>query len=410
MEIIQMSAKERKQIEPLKKLLFGKIDLEEAAAILNLSTRQTRRKLERYQKAGTGGLIHKSRGKPNKRGISPEIRAKAIDLIKTYYYDFGPTFASEKLAEEHQIDIHHETLRRLMIEAGIWHKKKKRSEHRKWREPRENRGAMAQFDGSDHDWFEGRGERCTLLKFVDDATKEFLWMGFAESESNMSVMTATKSYFKEHGKPLEIYVDRGKTFKVNVNNPDNERLTQYNRALHDLGVKLHYAYSPQAKGRIERSFQTDQDRLVKEMRLKGISNIDDANKFLKEYYMPKYSTKYAVKPAKSNDLHQSIVGYDLDHIFSIRSERQLHHDFTIRYKNRLFQLTKHQPTLLVPKKKIMVFEQLNGDITLQIRQCKLNHIEIHHKKELVKRKASEYITRPAKNHPWRRSNSYLYSR
>lgn len=411
---IEITMTEIKQSRILEQLVRKEISTAAAAAGLGVSTRQVRRKLKVFLEEGTFGLIHKNRGKTSPRKLKTRKKNRIIKIIKENYPDFGPTFATEKLAENHDIIIHPESLRRIMIAAGIWQKRKKRNTHRKWRKPMDNRGAMAQLDGSEHDWFEGRGERCTLLKFADDATSEYLWMEFAKSESTHSVMTATKHYFEKHGKPLSIYADCGKTFRVNINNPDGERSTQYKRALKDLGVTLKNAYSPQAKGRIERSFQTDQDRLVKELRLHNISNIEDANSFLMNYYMPKYSKKYAKKPDLPADLHQSIVGYDLNHIFSVRSERQLHNDFTVHYKNRLFQLTKHQPTLLCKNDRIMIFENLNGQISLSIRQCKLDFIEIFDQKDVIGHQpavnANKNVYKKSTETPWRRSNHYLFAK
>lgn len=188
--------------------------------------------------------------------------------MQTKYEGFGPTFAAEKMVELDGILIHPETLRLLLIREKLWHKQRKRKKHRRWRKPKDFFGEMVQVDGSIHVWVEG--QTWTLLRFIDDATKTILWMEFAKSESWEGLARATINYFSKHGMPISLYADRGSVFKVNVNNEENEFITQYQRALNRLDIELIHAYSPQAKGRVERSFRTDQDRLVKELKLAGI--------------------------------------------------------------------------------------------------------------------------------------------
>jgi hypothetical protein len=237
-----------------------------------------------------------------------------------------------------------------MIRAGIWEGRKSRTKHRKKRERRSMRGIMIQLDGSPHDWFEGRGPKCTLLVFIDDATSQLLWLEFARSENESDVMRATRNYINRHGIPHEFYVDFGSVFSVNTNNPERDKKTQWERAVEELSIKVIHAHSPQAKGRVEKANDTLQDRLVKEMRLAGISSIEDANGFLREdYFIPKHNERFAVAPAQTGDAHRPLIGYDLDIIFCSRETRVLANDHTIVFNKRIFQLDRQQRTIIRPR-------------------------------------------------------------
>ena len=217
-----------------------------------------------------------------------------MSLFEGQFAGFGPTFAAQKLDELYDIKVSKETLRKAMIAEGHWAGKKRKIKHRKRRERKEYYGEMVQVDGSPHDWFEGRGPRCTLINFVDDATSSIPFMMLAPSESNESLMTGLRKYIEMHGIPQSIYVDYGSVFRVNVNNKDHEKITQFERACKELGIIVKHASSPQAKGRVERSHGTQQDRLIKEMRLAGISTIEQANEFILKTYLPKHNKQFAV--------------------------------------------------------------------------------------------------------------------
>lgn len=416
MRIITLSKKESNQIPIFEQLSRKEIHQKVAAERLDLSIRQTRRKLRRYQKGGAASLAHANRGKPSKRRFNKSKKTMIIDLVKRYYPDFGPTFAAEKLYENHNVSVSTEALRCIMLEAGIWRKKRKRSKHRKWRPPKEFLGQMVQLDGSDHDWFEGRGPKCTLLTFIDDATSSIGWMELVKSESHQSIMSSTKKYLMHNGRPISLYTDRGKTFKVNANNKENEFITQYERALKELNIKLIHAYSPQAKGRVERSFQTHQNRLTRELRLANISSMEEGNKFLQEHYMTKHNSKFARVPKQPLDVHMPVEGYDLDNTLCLKNNRVLTNDFTIRYNNRVFQLIKHQQAVVRPKEKITVLDRLDGVIVLSIRGYNLNFKEItdtivKYKKrnqDMYQPKTTLKTSIPPAHHPWRRSNSIFY--
>lgn len=399
-----MNRKEINQAGIFEKLKNREMKQTEAAKILGLSERQIRAKLCLYRKAGPKSLIHGLRDKPSNHRVDPESVQTILNIVSEKYPDFGPTLASEHLWDDYRLKIHHETLRLAMIDAGSWEPKKRKQNHREWRERKECRGELAQLDGSDHDWFEGRAPRCDLLAFIDDATSEVLWAEFSP-ETTLGVMIATDHYFSRSGLPAELYVDRGKVYKVNNNNLDNDKFTQYGRAMKELDVGMVYARSPQAKGRVERLFGTLQDRLVKEMRLKGISTIEAANQFLREEYLLKHNQKFAVAPKSKTDLHRPTSGYDLSGALCIKTERILTSDFTLRCKNRWFQLERKQNTLIFPKDHIVVVTHLDDRTELWIRSTKLNFREVA--KPAVKAKTVSQVKEqkpwvPPADHPWRK--------
>jgi len=238
-------------------------------------------------------------------------------------------------------------------------------------------GLMIQLDGSPHDWFEGRGPCCTLLVFIDDATSQILWLEFVESESYQGVMNATKNYIQKYGCPHEFYVDFGKVFSVNLNNKERVKKTQWERALEELSIKVTHARSPQAKGRVERANKTLQDRLIKELRLAGISSIEAANRFFQEGdFIVRHNKKFAVPAAHSGDAHRPVCQYNLDDIFCLRYTRVLMNDFTILFNKRIFQLDRNQQAIIRPRDAITVTVHLNKTITLSIRSIKLCFNEI----------------------------------
>lgn len=406
METFQMSSKEINQINVFERLNKREIKQKEAGMILNLSNRQIRKKLKDFRHLGPKSLIHSLRGRSSNNQFDPVVKAKAVSLIENKYPDFGPTFASEKLEENHSIIINHETLRLIMISAGLWQAKQKKPTHREWRERKECFGELIQLDGSDHDWFEGRAPRCTLLAFIDDATSNINHLEFA-GETTFGAMGATKHYIQKHGIPHELYVDRGKVFKVNLGNEDGDRITQYRRAIEEFGSKLIYARSPQAKGRVERLFGTLQDRLVKELRLRNIFSIEEANEFIEKEYLPKHNAKFAVEPKSTTNLHKEAKGYDLDEILCLKEMRVLNSDFTIRHKNIWYQLEKKQKTLVFPKNGITVKTHLDGRVTLAKERTVLYFHEIAKPIRLAPQtivKVEHVAWKPPVNHPWRQYN------
>lgn len=401
---IPMSNKELNQINIIEKLKRGEISRKTAAEVLGRARRTISRRLKRYCKDGPAGLVHRSAGKPGNRSYDPAKKEIILKLLTTKYVGFGPTFASEKLAEHDNIIINRETLRRFMIKNGLWQKKRKRTKHRKWRERKEHFGQMLQLDGSPHRWVAGSSVYWTLMMFIDDATGK-IFARFYKNESYESVADCTKQYIQKYGKPISIYADRGSVFKVNAKNENNDAITQYERALSELAIQLIPAYSPQAKGRVERGFQTHQDRLVKEMQLRGIRSMDEANAFLEQEYILKHNEKYSCQPKERADLHRKHNIPNLDDIFAVITERKVTNDWTIRYKNQILQLDTNRPAIVKPKDTVIVRERLNGTFFITIRSERINHYEIQ--KQTKQKNAETYnnqaFYRPPINHPWRQS-------
>lgn len=399
-----MARKELNQVSVFENLKSKQIKQKEAAKILDLSIRQVKRKLKEYRRLGAVSLVHKSRGKPGNHRLKEDDIEMALNLVRENYSDFGPTLAAEKLWEIHKIKINSGTLRLQMIKEDLWKPKIKKVNRHYLRERKEHLGEMIQIDGSPHPWFEDRAPICTLLAFIDDATSQILNLEFTDGESSINLMRTTKDYLNEFGRPVALYSDRGSVYKVNIGNKDEEKNTQYKRALDELDIRLIWARSPQAKGRVERLFETLQDRLVKELRLRGISDIKTANEFLKDEYIEKHNDKFSVAPKSETDLHRPLKGYDLDEIFCLKEERNINCDMTVRYKTNWYQLLRKQPTLIFPKNTIEVWENLNHEISFHIRKCKLNAVKLEQKpikiKEILEVREKTIWIPPA-NHPWR---------
>lgn len=409
---ITMSLKEINRHGILKQVTDGLLKQCEASRVMGVSDRHVRRLVKAYRERGPDGIAHGLRGRPGNRSISQGIKAQAIELVRLNYRDFGPTFASEKLVERHGIQINHETLRLLMINEGIWKPKQRKVNHHARRERRDCYGEMEQFDGCTHDWFEGRGPRCTLLASRDDANNKVTARFYAENEGTGTVMSFWRDYFTRDGKPQSIYLDRHSTYRVNHKNAiDDERMvTQFERAMDELGIEVIHAHSPQAKGRIENLFGTLQDRLVKELRLAGISTPEEANDFLQQTFLPAFNKRFMVKPTSEADVHWPVSSKeDLSQILSVQSERYIGNDFTIRFKGRWLQLDKTQPTLVLPKSRVVIEERLDGSLRMRLKGKYLSFITLDHKPE--QREASIALTsnpkprsihKPSPTHPWRR--------
>lgn len=420
-QLITMTRREAKRCDIIKDLIAKKIDGTEAAKQLDLSVRQTKRLKAAVNRSGVKGIIHGNRGQAGNRRIDEGIISKVKEYLKKTYHDFNPLLAQEKLWELNQIALSKETVRQIMIKERLWRPKRKADGKKHfWRERKDNCGEMQQFDGSYHHWFEGRNEaavgleQCLLLS-VDDATGKITGAVFEDNEGVLAVFRFWKEYFKTNGLPNAIYLDKFSTYKVNHKNAvDNlELMTQFERAMNQLGVRVIHANSPQAKGRVEKMNGTLQRRLVKEMRLNGINTIEEANRFLKEIFIPKFNKQFAVVPKKENDLHRKLDEpkiSELDKILSIQSERRINNDYTVRFKNSYYQLTETQPTAVCKKDAIIVEERLTGEIKISLRNHYLNHFRLSERpmKEvniklaaLTARKQSGW--KPPADHPWRRS-------
>ena len=364
-DMIMASQEELKRLHVIRKVLERAIKQVKAAEILCLSSRQIRRLVKRVKREGDRGIVHKSRGKPSKRRIDDQVRARAIKLYQERYKGFGPTLAAEKLLEGQGIKVSEETLRGWLIESGDWKRRRKRRGHRQWRERRERCGEMVQMDGSHHDWLEGRGPACVLMGYVDDATGRG-YGRFYEYEGTQPAMDSFRRYIQRYGIPLKVYLDKHTTYKSNGKASVEEELagieplSEFERALQELGVEVIHAHSPQAKGRVERFFGTLQDRFVKEMRLRGIGSMEEANLFLEEYWSV-FNRKFAVDSKGKGDLHRPVPrGLKLEDVLCIKVKRALRNDFTVAYNRRLYQVEDR-----IRASDVMVHEGLDGSIRLK---------------------------------------------
>ncbi|MDP2044091.1 MAG: ISNCY family transposase, partial [Candidatus Omnitrophota bacterium] len=283
-----MSQKELKRLHVIRKAIDKRIKQREAAEVLGLSQRQIRRLVKRVREESDKGIIHRLRGIESHRAIAETIKSKALALCRGIYLGFNPTFASEKLFERNKITISRETLRQWFIAEGIRYEKRKARPHRQWRERKQHYGQMVQMDGSHHDWFEGRAQPCVLMGYIDDATSK-VYARFYAYEGTIPAMDSFKRYIVKHGIPASIYLDRHAAYKskgkatLEEELSGREPMSEFERALDDLGVRVIFAQSAPAKGRIERLFKTFQDRLIKEMRLRKIKSIPEGNTFLRMY-------------------------------------------------------------------------------------------------------------------------------
>lgn len=412
---IPMSQKQLDRYDIIKRLIRKEINGTTAARLLRLSIRQTKRLKAKVLKQGASGLIHGSKGKPGHNHIPDKEKKRIIVLLEKDYYDFGPTFAGEKLDEDHNIKRDPKTIRRIMIGQGLWkpRSKKKKQNHYSWRQRKAAYGEMIQFDGSYEYWLEDRGnsgEIC-LLAAIDDATGKVTKAEFAEDEGVLPVFAFWQEYIKKNGKPRSIYLDKFSTYHQNQPSA-NDTLTQFQRAMRELHVEVIPANSPQAKGRVERLFNTLQDRLIKELRLANIFNISEANQFLKSY-LPKFNAKFAVKPQSKADLHRKLAVKEknkLSGILSRQKTRVVQNDFTFSFEKQWYQLLKNQPVTIYKKDKIIVEEHTDKTIHLKLRGKYLNYKILPARPRRNKQKQPWVLAKTAKprktyipptDHPWR---------
>ncbi|GHG29372.1 ISNCY family transposase [Paracoccus aerius] len=340
MGLLLMSERELQRIEVLAQVLDGSLRSATAASLLGLSQRQVQRLLGKVRDEGAMAVRHKLRGRPSNNRIGALKRDYILSLIRSDYPDFGPTLAAEKLAERHGIRISSESLRQWMMAGGLWHS---RAQRRRVHQPRLRRqalGELIQIKGSDHRWFEDRGPACTLLVFIDDATGKLMQMRFVPSETTEAYFAALEGYLAEHGRPVAFYSDKHSIFRINRPEVRNgHAMTQFGRALAELNIEILCANSSQAKGRVERANRTLQDRLVKELRLAGISDMEAANAFLPGF-MARHNERFAYTPAHSDDQHRplNVPASRLREILCIRDQRRLSGNLVIHYERRKFIL------------------------------------------------------------------------
>jgi transposase-like protein len=401
-----MSGRELRRVHVIRQAMEKQLTQVKAGALLGLTDRQIRRLLRRVEQEGDRGLVHRGRGKPSNRRIPEKVKTHVLRLYETRYEDFGPTLAAEKLAERHGITLSDETLRSWLLEQGVTHFRRRKRPHRAWRARKAQVGELVQLDGSHHDWFEGRGPRCVLMAYIDDASSR-VSARFYEYEGTIPAMDSFHRYMRQHGVPLAVYADKHTTYQSPAPPTVDDQLagvkptSQFGRALGELGVELIPAHSPQAKGRVERLFKTFQDRLVKELRLARVTTLEAANRFLEDY-LPDYNRRFAVPPAQAADLHRPPPNSrQLEAILCLKTTRCLRHDFTIAHQGQLYQIHN-----TVRATHVQVEERLDGTLRITHQGRTLGFHAITSRPVTaaagtpVPRSRQSVTPRPA--HPWRK--------
>lgn len=414
-----MSSRELSRLEIMQRLVDKRLNQAQAANMIGLSIRQIKRLLRAYRIDGAEGLISKRRGKPSNHQLPLKTKHRALKLIGSRYSDFGPTLACEKLLELHQIKLSVETVRKLMTEAELWKPRRARAARiHQSRQRRASLGELCQLDGSPHDWFEGRAERCTLIVFIDDATGRLMHMRFVSAETTLSYFEAVGEYLLLHGKPLAFYPDKLSVFRpVRSEALTGQGVTQFARAMEELEIEIICANTPQAKGRVERANQTLQDRLVKELRLRGVSSREEANKYLPEFIRG-FNEKFAVEPRSTHDAHRPLQASEkLERILVVKESRVMSKNLEISYKRVVYQIESKVASYRLRHQRVWVYENGQGEVEIEYKGKKLAY-RIHRSQprqgevadskqiQAVKEKKGvggpkkKYV--PAADHAWRR--------
>lgn len=413
-----MSRKELNRRGAFEMVRQGKWSLVDAAANQKISYRQCRRSYQRYLAEGDEGLIHKSRGRQSNRAKDSQLRQAVLQRYFERYGGFGPTFAAEKLAGDgYQVD--HETLRRWLIKEGQWLVHRKRGPYRNRRERRKHRGELVQMDGSHHYWFGPGYPRACLINMIDDATGRKLSF-MAAGETTEACMRALWAWIVQYGIPKALYTDRKNVFVTDREPTLEEQLageeprTVFGKVCAKLGIEIIPANSPQAKGRVERTHGVDQDRLVKELKLAGITTIVAANEFLSSGYQDRMNEKFAVPARSDEDYHRPVPkGLNLAHVFCVEEERTLSNDWVVCYQKKTLQIEKDNRLLPKPRTKIIVQQLLDGTLRLlyggqALRYHELRAEDVQAAKGNLPQSAPGPVgqraaTKPRANHPWRRA-------
>ena len=416
-----MSEKERCAAKVMEPYVAGQLSRRRAAELLAVTERHVSRLARGYRAGGDAALVHRGRGRPSNRRLPAKLIERAVALVADQYHGFGPTLAAERLALDHGLSISTETLRRALIDAGLWKPRARTVKHRHWRERKPCFGQLVQMDSSVHDWLEGRGEQAVLLAMIDDATSRACCR-FAPADSGQANRALLLEYLQRHGRPIALYTDRASHFVTTREPSVEEELrdalprTQIGRALEQLGIELILAGSPQAKGRVERFFGTAQDRLVKELRLAGVATIQQANDYLDSTYMPWWNSTRTQPPASSVDAHRDAQDLDLHAALSHQERRQVANDYTIQYRSRRYQILKPSQRPGLARSAVTVQERLDGSVAvwargqyLQVRElpatsapaCSPVGLRPPCEQAAAGPTAPRTPHRPAPNHPWR---------
>jgi len=392
MERIAMSQEERDDLHWLKRVEAGSMTQREAAEKMGVTARWVRKLVKRMKKEGDAVVVHGLRGRASNRKLSDKTQRQALTILKKPdWHDFGPTFAAEQLAKRHQIHVGKETLRGWMIEAGLWKSKVQTMEEvHVWRPRRSGFGELVQWDTSDHDWLEGRGPVRYLVRMIDDATS-WSWGRFVESDATPQNMGVLWEYLEKNGRMVDVYTDRASLFTVPPRPGENkeqqreaDRLTQLGRAMRELGIGSILAYSPQAKGRIERSFRTAQDRLVKHLRLAKVATLEDANAFLESEYWPEWNAHFARPVADFPNQHRALTPQlELAAILCHVEDRVIGNDYTFSFAGRRYQIVRSAVQAGMRRQRVRVELRLDGELKaryqgryLEISECGMREVNV----------------------------------
>jgi hypothetical protein len=412
METLAMSGKERRRLEVLSRVQAGEVSLVKGAELLGLSYRQAKRAWARYRELGDAGLVHGLRGRASNRHVQPHRKEQALELYREKYSGYGPTLAAEWLEREEGLTVPASTLRVWLSAAGLWQPQRRRKLHRRRRPRREHSGELLQLDGSHHDWFEGRRGTAVLMVMIDDATGR-VYACFFENESWESAATTLRRYTQLHGLPRALYVDRHSIYRADWEPTPDQILagikpqTQFGRAMHELDVELIQAHSPQAKGRVERVNRTLQDRLVKELTRTGICDLESANRYLEETYLPRFNQQFGKPAAKRADVHRRVPDERMLRVLSRQEERVVQPDWTVRWDNGFLQLPRATAPWVQPGDKVVVSQQLDGQMRIFVGARELPWSPV--RDAPLPRPAapprgptgSTQGQKPRPNHPWR---------
>jgi hypothetical protein len=410
-QTLQMSKKELTRLEVMQRLKDKRLVQKEAAILLGISIRQIKRLWKKYCKQDAKGLISQRRGKASNHRMDAGVMRQVLDLIKKKYSDFGPTLAHEKLMEIHKISISRESVRKLMIEEGLWKSRRaKKPGVHQMRERRACLGELIQIDGSDHAWFEERGEKCTLLVYIDDATGKLLELRFVPAETFFAYCEASRDYFERCGKPVAFYSDKHSIFRINSELPigATSGMTQFGRAMQELDIQIICANSPQAKGRVERANQTLQDRLVKELRLRSLSSIETGNEYLSEF-REDFNRRFAVPARSTHDAHRPLLKTEnLDLIFTRQKTGLLSKNLTVQSNKIIYQIQSDRPDYALRNAQVTLCENAKGEVTILYKNKPLAYTtykKLPHQAETVDTKNINQVIQtpkpPASDHPWR---------
>jgi len=409
-----MSARELERVQVMGRVESGDLKLTDAAGMLELSYRQVKRLWQRYRKSGAKGLKHRNAGRVSNRRKPAKIRRQVLGLIRKKYSGtvterFGPTLAAEHLAEEDGIVLDHDTLRRWMLEAGLWSRRRRRKPHFQRRERKPHFGELVQLDGSFHGWLEGRGPRGCLMDMVDDATST-VQAQMGKEETIWAAAGVLQTWIEKYGVPRALYTDWKNVYQRKATSREKMRgevpMTQFGRMCQKLGIRIVAASTPQAKGRVERNHGIHQDRLIKKMRRKQIANYEAANQYLEQEYIPEHNRRFACAAAKPEDYHgRKPTARELRQIFRLETQRRIGNDWVIRYEGRFLQLRpgsrRHGPAT----RTASVCEWEDGTMEIYYRGERIEHTECKppaKKMKIPPAPRIQVVRRAKPDHPWRR--------